>query len=180
MNRESVVVKTTVADPATLVPLIRAEIQKLDPAVPADFDLLPNLVSKSLTRQRLGMLLMLLFGITGVALAAIGVYGVIAYAIAQRVREVAIRLALGATPAEVFWLTFIRAQRIAVAGIAGGLALAYPAGRVLASMLYEVRAADPMILVSATVLVAAVAVFATVLPARRAARIDAINALRAE
>jgi predicted permease len=180
MNRESVVVKTTVADPSTLVPLIRAEIQKLDPAVPVDFDLLLNLVSKSLSRQRLGMLLMLLFGTTGIALAAIGVYGVIAYAIAQRVREVAIRLALGATPAEVFWLTFIRAQRIAVAGVVGGLALAYPAGRVLASTLYEVRAADPMILVSATVLVAAVAVLATVLPARRAARIDPIGALRAE
>lgn len=78
-------------------------------------------------------------------LAAIGVYGVIAYAIAQRIREVAIRLALGATSAEVFWLTFIRAQRIAVAGVVGGLALAYPAGRVLASTLYEVRAADPLI-----------------------------------
>jgi putative ABC transport system permease protein len=180
MNRESIVVATSVANPSDLVPQIRAEIQKLDPLVPANFDLLPNVVSGSLGRQRLGMMLMLLFGIAGIALAAIGVYGVIAYAVAQRVREAAIRLALGATPAEVFWLTFVRAQAIAVAGGLGGLVLAYPAGRILASTLYEVRAADPVILVSATLLVGIVAVFATVLPARRAARVDPIVALRAE
>src|SRR5262245_28948423 len=81
MNRESVVVATTLANPSNLVPLIRAEVRKLDPAVPVDFDLLPNVVSGSLSRQRLGMLLMLLFGMAGIALAAIGVYGVIAYAI---------------------------------------------------------------------------------------------------
>jgi len=180
MNRESVVVATTLASPSTLVPLIRAEVQKLDPAVPVDFDLLPNVVSGSLSRQRLGMLLMLLFGMAGIALAAIGVYGVIAYAIAQRVREVAIRLALGATPGEVFWMTFVRAQAVAVAGGLAGLALAYPIGRMLASTLYEVRAADPVVLVSATLLVAAVGVLATVVPARRAAHVDPIAALRAE
>jgi putative ABC transport system permease protein len=180
MNRESVVVATTLANPSTLVPLIRAEVRKLDPAVPVDFDLLPNVVSGSLSRQRLGMLLMLLFGMAGIALAAIGVYGVIAYAIAQRVREVAIRLALGATPGEVFRTTFVRAQAVAVAGGLAGLALAYPTGRILASTLYEVRAADPMVLVSATLLVAAVGVLATVLPARRAAHVDPIVALRAE
>lgn len=180
MNRESIVVATSVADPLKLVPLIRAEVQTLDPLVPVDFDLLPNVVSESLSRQRLGMLLMLLFGTAGIALAAIGVYGVIAYAIAQRVREVAIRLALGATAAEVFWLTFVRAQVIAVAGGLGGLVLAYPTGRVLASTLYEVRAADPVILLPATLIVGAVAVLATVIPARRAARVDPIVALRAE
>jgi putative ABC transport system permease protein len=180
MNRESIVVATSLANPSNLVPLIRAEAQELDPLVPVDFDLLPNVVSGSLSRQRLGMLLMLLFGIAGIALAAVGVYGVIAYAITQRIREVAIRLALGATPADVFWLTVIRAQVIAVAGGLGGLLLAYPAGRVLASTLYEVRAADPVILVSATMLVAGVALVATVLPARRAARVDPIVALRTE
>jgi putative ABC transport system permease protein len=180
MNRESIVVKTTLADPSTLVPLIRAEVKKLDPAVPVDFELLPNVVATSLSRQRLGMLLMLLFGASGIALAAIGVYGVMAYAIAQRVREVAIRLALGATPGEVFWLTFVRAQVVAAAGIVTGLALAYPTGRILASSLYEVRAADPVILLSATLLVAAVGVLATVVPARRAAHVDPIAALRAE
>jgi len=180
MNRVSIVVKTTLADPSTLVPLIRTEIQKLDPAVPADFELLPNVVSTSLSRQRLGMLLMLVFGTAGIALAAIGVYGVIAYAIAQRVREVAIRLALGATPSQVFWLTFVRAQAVAVAGVVGGLALAYSAGRVLASSLFEVRAADPVVLLSATALVASVGVLGTLLPASRAARVDPVGALKAE
>ncbi len=180
MNRESIVVATSIPNSSNLIPLIREEVHKLDPLVPVDFDLLPNVVSGSLSRQRLGMLLMLLFGIAGIALAAIGVYGVIAYAIAQRIREVAIRLALGATPSEVFWQTFMRAQVIALAGSLGGLLLAYPAGRVLASTLYEVRAADPLILISATMLVAGVALLATVLPARRAARVDPILALRAD
>jgi ABC-type antimicrobial peptide transport system permease subunit len=180
MNRESIVVATSVAKPSTLVPLIRAEVRTLDPAVPVDFDLLPNVVSGSLGRQRLGMLLMLLFGLAGIALAAIGVYGVIAYAIAQRVREVAIRLALGATPGDVFRMTFVRAQAVAVAGGLAGLGLAYPTGRILASTLYEVRAADPVVLVSSTLLVGAVAVLATAVPARRAAHVDPVVALRAE
>jgi len=180
LNRESIVVKTTLADPSTLVPLIRSEIEKLDPAVPIDVDLLPNIVSTALSRQRLGMVLMLLFGAAGIALAAIGVYGVIAYAIAQRVREVAIRLALGATPGEVFWQTFVRAQAIAIGGVVVGLALALVAGRLIARSLYEVRAADPTILVTATAIVAGVAVLATVLPASRASRVDPVSALRAE
>lgn len=180
MNRESFVVATSLADPSHLVPLIRDEVRKLDPLVPIDFELLPNVVSESLGRQRLGMLLMFFLGTAAIALAAIGVYGVIAYSVAQRGREVAIRLALGATPAGVFRLTLARAQVVAAAGVLAGLVLAYSAGRVLAGTLYQVRAADPVILVSAAVLVAGVAALATVLPARRAARIDPIVALRAE
>ena len=180
MNRESIVVATNVANPSHLVPLIRAEVQKLDPLVPIDIELLPNVVSESLSRQRLGMLLMLLLGLAAIALAGIGVYGVIAYSVAQRVREVAIRMALGATPAEVFRLTLVRAQVIAVAGVLGGLAEGDVAGRVLTGVLYEVRAGDPVILASSAVLVAIVALLATVLPARRAARVDPIVTLRAE
>jgi putative ABC transport system permease protein len=180
INRQSIVVSTTLADPSQLVPLIRSELQQLDPLVPLDFAMLPNVVSESLSRQRLGMLLMIFFGVTAIALAAIGVYGVFAYSISQRTREVAIRLAVGATPAEVFRLTFVRGQLIAVAGVLGGVILAYSAGRILAGTLYEVRAADPLILASSTLLVASVAALATVLPARRAARIDPVVALRAE
>ena len=134
-----------------------------------------HVVSESLSRQRLGMLLMFILGLAAIALAGIGVYGVIAYSVAQRVREVAIRMALGATPAEVFRLTVVRAQVIAVAGVLGGLVLAYSAGRILAGLLYEVRAGDPVILASSTALVAVVALLATVLPARRAARVDPIR-----
>jgi predicted permease len=180
MNRESIVIATSVAEPLHLVPLIREEVRKLDPLVPIDIELLPNVVSESLSRQRLGMLLMFALGTAAIALAAIGVYGVIAYSVAQRVREVAIRLALGATPSEMFRLTFVRAQAIAVAGLAGGLVLAYSAGRVLTGLLYEVRAGDPVILMSSVLLVAGVALLATVFPARRAARVDPTVTLRAE
>lgn len=89
-------------------------------------------------------------------------------------------MALGATPAEVFRLTLVRAQVIAIAGVLGGLILAYSAGRILTGLLYEIRAEDPVILMSSTTLVAVVALLATVLPARRAARVDPIVTLRAE
>ena len=179
-NRQTLVVATTVANPASLVPLIRTQLQELDPLVPLDFALMPDVVSESLGRQRLGMLLMSVFGIAAIALAAIGVYGVFAYSMSQRSREVAIRLAVGATPAAVFRLTLAHGQIIAAVGVLGGVMLAYAAGRILASTLYEVRAADPLVLLSSMVLVAGVAAIATVLPARRAAKIDPAVALRAE
>lgn len=180
VNRQSIVVATSVANTSKLLPLIREEVKNLDPLVPVDVELLPNVVSASLSRQRLGMLLMSLFGAAGVALATIGVYGVIAYSVAQRVREVAIRLAIGATPAEVFRLTVVRALLIATAGVVGGLLLAYAAGRVLSTTLYEVRAADPLILVSAAILVAAVATLAALLPARSASQVSPVEVLRGE
>jgi ABC-type antimicrobial peptide transport system permease subunit len=155
-------------------------VQKLDPLIPVDFELLPNLVSGSLSRQRLGMFLMLLFGVAALALAAVGIYGVIAYSVSQRLREMATRLALGATRDHVFWLTLRHGQALALVGVGMGLVIAYAGGRVLASSLYEVRATDPLILLTATLLVFAFAGLATIIPARRAARVDPMMALRAE
>jgi ABC-type antimicrobial peptide transport system permease subunit len=180
MNRESVVIATTLANPATLIPLIRAEVEKLDPLIPLDFELLPQVVSGSLSRQRLGMFLMLLFGIAAVALAGVGVYGVIAYAVSQRIREMATRVALGATSGQVFWLTFRQAQITSITGVIVGLVVAYPSGRLLASSLYQVHAADPAVLAGAVALVFAFALVAIVIPSRRAARVDPMIALRAE
>jgi putative ABC transport system permease protein len=180
MNRQSVVVSTTLADPSLLVPLIRTEVERLDPLVPMHFELLPDVVSHSLSRQRLGMLLMLLFGGGALALAAVGVYGVIAYAVSQRVREMATRVALGASPRQIFLLTLTRGQAAAITGTGAGVITAYAGGRQLSNSLYEVRAADPVILATATLLVLALAVLATLVPARRAARVDPMIALRAE
>ncbi|MCC7241941.1 MAG: FtsX-like permease family protein [Acidobacteria bacterium] len=162
------------------MPLIRTELQQLDPLVPIEVSFLPQVVSDSLSRQRLGMLLMVLFGTVALLLAAIGVYGVFAYATSQRSREVAIRLAIGATPAEVFRHTFVRGQLMAVVGVLGGVILAYAAGRVLTGSLYQIRAADPLVLIASTAIVAAVAALATALPARRVARADPCVTLRDE
>ena len=121
---------------------------------------------------------MLLFGAAAVALAAVGVYGVIAYASAQRRPEVATRLALGATPANVFWLMLRQGRTLTGAGAAIGLAVAYVLGRLVSSRLYEVRASDPWILGSAAAVVISIALLATIVPAYRAARLDPSRVLR--
>jgi ABC-type lipoprotein release transport system permease subunit len=125
-------------------------------------------------------MLMLVFGAAALALAAVGIYGVIAYATSQRSGEVATRLALGATPGGVFWLMLRHGRTLTIAGTAIGLAGGYAAGRLVASRLYEVRAGDPLILGAAALVVAVIAVVATVIPAARAAMISPSKVLRAE
>src|SRR4029453_5853960 len=115
-----------------------------------------------------------------VALAAVGIYGVIAYAAAQRAGEVATRLALGATPQRVFWLVVKQGRTLAVTGTAVGLVVSYVAGQIISSRLYEVRGSDPAILGAATGLVVAIALLATTVPAWRVSRIDPTKVLRSE
>src|SRR5439155_13601598 len=98
-NRHTVVIATGLADPAAIAPSVRSAISQLEPQLAFEVDTVPRLLASTLTRQALGMTLMLIFGGTALALAAVGIYGVIAYASAQRVGEIATRLALGATPA---------------------------------------------------------------------------------
>lgn len=112
--------------------------------------------------------------------AAIGIYGVIAHAAAQREGEIATRLALGATSRDVFWLMLAEGQRMAAVGIVIGLFGAYAGGRVASANVYAMRASDPLILISATVIVAMIALAATAIPAIRAARINPVRALRSE
>jgi putative ABC transport system permease protein len=126
------------------------------------------------------MTLMVLFAVAALALAAVGIYGVIAYASAQRVGEVATRMALGATPSDVFWLLMREGRTLAMAGIVAGLVVAYAAGRAGSSLLYEVRASDPLILFSATALVVGITFLAILIPARRASRVDPSRILRLE
>ena len=145
-----------------------------------DIERASDIVDATLSRQRLGMTLMLGFGIAAVALAAVGIYGVIAYGVAQRRSEVAIRLALGATPTNVFWLTLKQGRMLAVVGATIGVVVAYVSGRLVSNWLYEVQASDPMILGVATTLVVGIALVATMIPAYRAARLDPSRVLRPE
>jgi len=124
------------------------------------------------------MTLMLIFGATALALAAIGVYGVVAYGAALRRGEVATRIALGAGPADVFRLMAVQGQRLALVGIIGGLAIAYAGGRLVAANVYRMRAGDPFVLGTAAGLVALIAVAATTIPALRATRVDPTLVLR--
>jgi putative ABC transport system permease protein len=126
------------------------------------------------------MALMLVFGAMALALAAIGIYGVIAYAVEQRRTELATRIALGAPSGHVFRMLLSTGQQLALIGVVIGLAAAYAGGRVVASYLYAMRAADPIVLITAAAIVALVTIAATMIPAVRGSRVDPVRALRAE
>ena len=179
-NRQAIVVHAASGDSEALRTAIRDEVRKIDPQIPVDFERLPDFVRSTISRQELGMTLMLGFGAAAIALAAIGIYGVIAYGAAQRRNEMAIRLALGATSQNVFWLTLRQGRTLALVGSAIGVLIAYFSGRLVSSWLFEVSASDPFILGAATLLVAAIAIVATSIPAYRASRLEPARVLRPE
>jgi predicted permease len=178
--RQVFVIAPRHGDPEALVSPIRAAITRFDPQAVAVFDTGSSIVADTLRRQRLGMTLMLLFGAVALTLAAIGIYGVIAYAAAQRRAEIATRLALGASRWDVFRLMMGSGQQLGLAGIVAGLALAYVGGRIVASSVFEMRAWDPIVLISACSAVTAVTLVAIAIPAVRACRIDPGRALRGD
>jgi len=180
IRRRTVVLNTNLADPMSLQSSIRSEVLKSDPQIAVNVITLTSLVGDGIQRQALGMRLMLIFGIAALILAAVGIYGVIAYAATERRGEVATRLALGATRGTVFWLMMRRGRTLALIGAVIGLASAYLGGRFIASRLYQVSASDPWILGAATLVVALIALGATVIPAFRSSRLDPVNVLRPE
>jgi ABC-type antimicrobial peptide transport system permease subunit len=179
-NRQAIVVHAASGDSEALRSAIRAEVRKIDPQIPVEFERLADFVRSTISRQELGMTLMLGFGAAAIALAAIGIYGVIAYSAAQQRNEMAIRLALGATSQNVFWLTVRQGRTLALVGSAIGVVVAYVSGRLVSNWLFEVRASDPFILGAATLLVIVIAIVATVIPAYRAAQLEPARVLRPE
>jgi putative ABC transport system permease protein len=178
--RQTIVVAARSGDPRALESNIRSALTAVDPLVMISFTTAPAIVAETLSRQRLGMTLMLIFGVLALVLAAIGIYGVIAYASAQRRDEIATRIALGASGRQVFWLMMSAGQRLALGGVAIGLALAYASGRLVASNVYAMRAGDPLILFTAGAIVALVTFAATMIPSIKASRLDPVQALRGE
>jgi len=179
-GRLAVVIHTTSRDPATVQSAVREVIHRFDPQLSVDFLPVPEILSSTLRRQELGMTLMLLFGAVAVLLAAVGIYGVVAYATAERRSEVATRLALGASQMSVFGLVLRQGCMLAALGTGIGLGIAYLGGRVISNRIYAVSAYDPLILGGAVVIVIVIAVVATTIPAFRASRLDPARALRAE
>jgi ABC-type antimicrobial peptide transport system permease subunit len=180
MLQMSVAMGTSLANVRVAGDAVRAEINKADPLLAFEVEPVEALVASTRSRQRLGMTLMLVFGAMAVTLAAIGIYGVIAYASAERSREFATRMALGASSSNVFWMLAGQARVLALVGGVLGVGTAYAAGRLASSWLYEVRASDPVILAGALAIVVTVTVCATLIPARRVSRTDPANALRAD
>ena len=167
--------------PASVNPSIRDAIRRLDPDLPVDsIRPMTEIVRTSLLDREVEFALLGTFAVFALALAAAGIYGVMAYAIAQRIQEFGIRLALGATSYDIIRLVGGYAARLAGAGLAIGIAGAYVAGRVLRDLLFGVEPADPRILAAAVALLGGIALAACTLPARRALMVDPITALRAE
>jgi putative ABC transport system permease protein len=126
------------------------------------------------------VLLLSAFALLALVLSAVGIYGVVSYSVAQRTREIGIRVALGATPGHVLRLVTGEGVRLAVAGVAVGLAGAFAATRVLTTLLFEVRASDPATHLGAALLLVLVAAAASAVPALRATRVAPVSALRSE
>ena len=180
LRRQTMVVATAGGDLAGLQTAIRGQVRELDPQIAVEFELVRDLVDGTLRRQQLGMTLMLIFGASAVLLAAVGIYGVVAYAVSQRRGEMATRLALGATPGSVFLLVMKQGALLAVIGTAIGLGVAYLSGRIVASQLYAIRASDPLMLGAAMILVAGITGVATMIPAWRASRLAPSGVLHTE
>ena len=139
-----------------------------------------EVVSRSTSRQRFNMWLMTVFGGCALLLAAIGIYGLMAYSVEQRTQEIGIRLALGAQAHQVRNMVVWQGMRLTLVGVVVGLASAFVLSRFVASFLFGIKARDPMVFVAIPLVLSAVAFVAVWLPARRASRIDPMIALRAE
>jgi ABC-type antimicrobial peptide transport system permease subunit len=135
-------------------------------------------VDESLARQRFTRTLLTLFSLLALELSLIGVYGVMAYLVSQGTREIGIRVALGATPGSILGLVLAQGALVAGIGLAAGLAGAYALAHVMESLLFGVTARDPWTFAGVTILLAAAAVIAIIIPSARAARVDPISALR--
>jgi putative ABC transport system permease protein len=168
-------------DPALLASAIRGEVRRLDAQLPmADVKTLRAQVGESLLTQRLIMLLSAAFGGLAALLAALGIYGVLSFSVAQRRQEIGVRIALGAQPAAVRGLILSEVARFFLVGAAIGLPAAYALGRAVESILYGVHASDIRVFAFGAALMAAVSFAAAYPPARRAARTDPLESLRSE
>jgi putative ABC transport system permease protein len=171
----------TSADPGGLAAAVTREARALDPNVPIyDVKTMEQLVSESLARRRFAMLALGLFSVVALVLAALGIYGVMSYTVAQRTREIGIRLALGAQTRSVLKLVVGQGMRLAVFGVGLGLVVAAAMARMIASLLFGVTATDPVTFLVIALLLAGVALLACYVPARRAAKVDPMVALRYE
>jgi putative ABC transport system permease protein len=180
-NIMTLVVRTSVSNPANLTSAIRSELAALDRNIPlTSVRLFDDYISRSLARPRFNALLLSIFAGTALLLTAIGIYGVMAYSVAQRTNEIGIRIALGAGKSSIFRLVVGQAMAIVAISLGVGLVGAFAATRLLNSLLFGVGAFDPITFISIVVLVSLVAFLAAWLPARRATRVDPIIALRAE
>jgi putative ABC transport system permease protein len=177
--RRMTVAVRTAGDPAGHLPAIRGEIAALDPNLPlGNVMTMQRAVERSIARDRFSMFLVSLFGGVALVLAAVGIYGVLSYTVAQRTNELGIRMALGASGKNVLGLVMLQSTGLIALGIGSGVVGALLATRVMASQLYGVTARDPVTFVGVALLLGLVALLSSYLPALRATKVDPLTALR--
>jgi predicted permease len=175
----AMVVKTSLS-PEALAPWVRSQIAQIDPTVPVEIATLSQTVNRLADRPRFETALLGFFALCGLLMAVIGLYGLISFMAAQRTQEIGVRMALGATRVDILWLIAGEGLRLIVLGGVLGLGAALAAGQLLKSLLYNVGKHDPYVYGVVTLLLAAVALAATLIPARRAAGVQPMEALRHE
>jgi putative ABC transport system permease protein len=170
----------TRTDPRTMSGAIQEELRQATGLPVSEVRSMAEVVSLSVSRQRFNMWLMTVFGFSALLLAAIGIYGLMAYSVEQRTQEIGIRLALGAQAAQVKNMVVFQGMRLAIIGVVLGLGTAYWLSRIIATFLFNVSPRDPIVFVAVPLVLTFIALLAVWLPARRASRVDPIIALRYE
>ncbi len=175
----SLIVRST-RNPASVAADVRAAVQRLDPSLPVTVETLDEVVSDSLKPRRFTMTVMTSFAAAALLLAALGIYGVLANAVAQQTQEIGVRVALGATSFDVVWMVLGRALALMAVGLAVGIAAALAVTRTMAGLLFDVQPTDAASFGGSIATLLLVAIAASLVPAWRAARVDPIIALRSE
>lgn len=179
-GRTPLLIVDAVVSPAGTIPWVRTQIAHLDPTVPVTTETLNEQVNKLADRPRFETALLSFFALTGLAMAVIGLYGVIAFIATQRTQEIGVRMALGATRADILRLIAGEGARLIALGGVVGLAAAFAATQALQSLLFQVGPHDPASFIAVALLLALVALAATLIPARSAMKTDPMAALRCE
>ena len=179
--RQSSFVLRTTGDPLLLSAAIRSEVRQLDPGLPVrNLRSMEQLVGRSIAPQRFNLSLLSLFAALGLLLAAVGIYGVMAYSVSQRTHEIGLRMALGAQARDVLKLVVKQGMALTLVGVAIGLVASFVLTRLMKNLLFGVSATDPATLAGVALLLTCVALLACYLPARRATKVDPLVALRYE
>jgi putative ABC transport system permease protein len=174
------IVARTQGDVKTLIPAMRSAVQSLNRDVPTNFRTLGQIFSSSLDNRRFSLVIFGSFAAVALLLAALGIYGVTSYAVTQRTTELGIRIALGAQVLDVLRLVIGQGMKLVLFGIVIGLGGAFALTRLIAHLLFEVSATDPLTFAGVASLLILVALLACYLPARRATKLDPMIALRCE
>jgi putative ABC transport system permease protein len=171
----------TSGDPSLLAGAVRQVIREVDPDQPvSNIATMAELLGEEAAQRRLGMIMLAAFSALALILAAIGIYGVLAYFVSQHTNEIGVRIALGATQRNILIMILRKGMNLTLAGVAIGLIASFAVTRLMSSLLFEVRAVDPLTFVVASLVLAIAGLLASFIPARRAVKVDPLVALRYE